>query len=37
MIYIRYDGTFGMSLQYPEVLPIIRDTIKRRYELMPYL
>lgn len=31
------DGLCGSLEQYPEVLPIIRQAIKRRYQLLPYL
>ena len=31
------DALFGSFEQYPEVLPIIRQAIKRRYQLLPYL
>lgn len=31
------DGTVNEPWMYPEVLPIIRDTIKFRYRLLPYL
>lgn len=33
----RTDGTASEPWMYPEVLPIVRDAIRLRYELLPYL